>query len=91
MDPVHSQLSIIANRTPTVLEKKQDEPHFPHPTALKSSLGRCARRSRAQKWHSQQQSVLGSQPPGDGVRQPTGSGVDRDVGCPLMVNYDPMV
>ena len=91
MDPAHSQLSITANRTPTVLEREQDKPHFSHPTALKSSLGRWATRSRAQKWHSQQQGALGSQPPGDGVGQPTSSGVDRDVGCPLMVNYDPMV
>ena len=91
MDPVHSQLSITANRTPTVLEREHDEPHFSHPIALKSSLGRCAIRSRAQKRHSQQQGALGSQPPGGGVGQPTGSGVDRDVGCPLMVNYDPMV
>ena len=91
MDPAHSQLSITANRAPTVLEREQDKPHFSHPTALKSSLGKCAVRSRAQKRHSQQQGALGSQPPGDGVGQPTGSGVDRDVGCPQMVNYNPMV
>ena len=91
MDPAHSQLSITANRAPTVLEREQDKPHFSHPTALKSSLEKCAVRSRAQKRHSQQQGALGSQPPGDGVGQPTGSGVDRDVGCPQTVNYDPVV
>ena len=91
MDPAHSQLSVTANRAPAVLEREQDKPHFSHPTALKSSLGKCAVRSGAQKRHSQQQGALGSQPPGHGVGRPAGSGVDRDVGCPQTVNYDPMV
>ena len=82
---------MTANRAPAVLEREQDKPHFSHPTALKSSLGKCAVRSGAQKRHSQQQGALGSQPPGHGVGRPAGSGVDRDIGCPQTVNYDPMV
>lgn len=64
VDPTHSQLSITVNGSLTVLNREQNEPHFPHSAALKSSLGRNSAR-RAQEWHFQQPSskgVLGTQP-----------------------------
>ena len=53
LDPAHSQLPITVTGNPTFPNREQNESHFPHSDALKSSLGRHSER-RAQEWYCQQ-------------------------------------
>lgn len=58
VDPARTQLSTTASRTPTVLNREQNEPRFPHSTALWGGVPQGESRHGALNSHASRGTVL---------------------------------